>query len=288
MPTLLDGASILPLLRGKQAAGTLEAFLEKKGSAPEAEAEAVTTSTKKPPTGTPSVVSEDSQSISTSEKQKKHDDPLLSGKPSDCLKLLLKDVSTPNDSFSWEEYFDPLPSATMDQFPSKVIKALHKDDPEALQKLHKRGMFSWNCQNKYGERLSHLASREGAAKVMKFLAKQAKVPLRVRDKSGKTLLHEVCWFTHPPQLEIASILLADSPELLWAPDSRGWTALEYVPQKCRKEWCVYLKRKQSFIRLMLQLKSSTRESAKLYEKQQRLLQIIQKQTGRMAQSSSAS
>jgi hypothetical protein len=217
----------------------------------------------------------------TSEKDKtQSEDYCLSSKPYDCLLSLLKDMSLPNDSFPWNSYLaTPSPSPSMAlSFSPKVIKALHKDDLEALQKLKRQGRLeSWDSCNSYGERLAHIACREGAVKILTFLIQDEKISIRVRDTSGRTLLHEICWFTHPPRFDIATMLLAQAPELLFARDERGWTALDYCPPKCRKVWCQYLKRNASFLRVILQLKASTRAGVELQQNQERLSELIRNQ-----------
>ncbi|CAB9523520.1 ANK [Seminavis robusta] len=188
--------------------------------------------------------------------------------------ILGKDAKIPEPSFDWNAYFETLPHKMVDQFAPKIIRALRKDEPEALQTLWFRGLLDWNCCNVLGERLAHLACREGSVKVMQYLVKQIKVPLRICDTSGKTLLHELCALSQPAHMEIASMVLADAPELLFVKDDRGLTALDYTPPECHQTWLEFLTRRQTFLQVMLKLKASNRLTAQLYERQQHLLQTI--------------
>ena len=179
--------------------------------------------------------------------------------PSQLLQFMLQGISMePFEMDSiWNKYFaieSTKPTVVVESFPAKLQKkVLRHDNLEKLKTIVEQGLVDLKSSTATGETMLALACREGATTIVEYLIKEVGVPVKVRDQTGKTPLHEVCWHTHPPNFEIVSLLLCQAPELILARDDRHFTALDYIPLKCRNEWCLYLERKASYLRIMLEL-----------------------------------
>lgn len=72
------------------------------------------------------------------------------------------------------------------------------------------------------------------------------------------------------------MLISDSPELLWAPDSRGFLALDYVPKRVVSDWYDFLETKQAMLKLALQFSRFKASSMELNYNQERLRKILER------------
>jgi hypothetical protein len=52
-------------------------------------------------------------------------------------------------------------------------------------------------------------------------------------------LHEACW-TNQPNFELIEFLVEEAPELLWMPDKRDFSALQYCPPPAWRLWESFL------------------------------------------------
>jgi hypothetical protein len=154
----------------------------------------------------------------------------------------------------------------------ELERAIRSKKVHRLNRLANKGV-NMNARNQQGESVVSLVCRVGSAEQLVYLMK-SKVSVRVRDNVGKTPLHEVAWApTFQPS--IAMMLMTDSPELLWAPDSRGYLALDYAPKRCLVDWYEFLELKQPMLRLALQFSRFKASSNELNRNQERLRLILQ-------------
>ncbi|KAL3811252.1 hypothetical protein ACHAXA_003921 [Cyclostephanos tholiformis] len=112
-----------------------------------------------------------------------------------------------------------------EMYNQEVVNAIRSNDVESLQKLHSDGA-NFQCGNRFGETLIHLACRRSTKRLVSFLLDEAGVSLRVRDDFGRTPLHDACWRAEP-DLELLEMLIDREPELLMLSDKRGHTPLCY-------------------------------------------------------------
>jgi hypothetical protein len=172
----------------------------------------------------------------------------------------------------WDSYFQQTSSEEGKDAGNMIMtdeldRAIRSKKVHRLQRLAKKGV-NMNARNQLGESVVSLVCRAGSAEQLVYLMKN-KVSVRVRDRVGKTPLHEVAWApTFQPS--IAMMLMSDSPELLWAPDARGYLALDYAPKRCLVDWYEFLEFKQPILRLSLQFSRFKASSHELNCNQERL------------------
>jgi hypothetical protein len=127
----------------------------------------------------------------------------------------------------------------------EVAMAARKEDTVALRQLLQDGVSLQSC-NRHGESVVHIACRRSSLPILDILMNEAKVSIRLRDDMGKTPLHDAAWTT-TPSFEVVTMLLEDSPDLLFARDKRGHSALDYIPQTVWAEWCEFLESNKALI-----------------------------------------
>jgi ankyrin repeat protein len=206
-------------------------------------------------------------------------------KPNDYLDYLIDRPAFTDDY--WAAYF-VRPSLSLPDdsliIPPELLKLLRSNDLTGLQRAWKRGDLQ-DCQQwrtpTNGETLLHVACRMGCRDIITFVLHELHMPLRVRDTSGKTILHELCWNPNSFCSDLMLAILRDSPELLFVKDQRGFTPLQYVPAKCHGKWCDFLDRHYYILKCAFQLSSFRRSSHQLQANQARLqallLEKVQKQ-----------
>lgn len=176
-------------------------------------------------------------------------------------------------SFDWEDYFSD--TSSYREITPQVQAAVKSKEAHRLQKLWERGESMNACNPQTGESLVQMVCQRGCRPQLEFLMKEAKVDVRVRDGAGKTVLHEVAWNpTFDP--ELVMLLLLHSPELLYAPDSRGFLPLDYVPKRTLIDWYAFLETKQKQLKLALEFSQWKATSQKLNATQERLNAILQR------------
>lgn len=116
-----------------------------------------------------------------------------------------------------------------------VVNALRTEKVDELRKLHDAGA-QLQCCNRFGESLIHMACRRGLTDVVRFLVRDAKVSLLVKDDYGRTPLHDACW-TPQPRFDLVRFILEEVPALLCVEDVRGHLPLHYVRKEHWGDWC---------------------------------------------------
>lgn len=195
--------------------------------------------------------------------------------PKDQLQNVFGTPADDFKTFNWNRYFQPMNPTDIGTMSTELERAISSKKLKRLQRLHEKGV-SMTARNKQGETVVHLVCRHGCAEMLIYLIQQAKVSVRVRDSSGKTALHEVAW---SPNFNpsIAMMLVSDSPELLWAPDTRGFLALDYVPRRTMSDWYDFLEVKTPMLRLALKFSQFKASSAELNRNQEKLRSILERQ-----------
>lgn len=195
--------------------------------------------------------------------------------PEECLKLLLQGVSAKTfQSETWATYFTGITPERVAAHSNEVSQAIRKGDLDQLKQLHAKGVPLDGC-NHHGESTISLACRLSKCDVVKFLADEAKVSVRVRDDMGRTPLHDAAW-TPTPNFELIRFILNQSPELLFIADNRGFTALRYIPQSCWDDWCDFMEESLTFLRLKINHSEFLSAHCQLDDAQERLQALMRR------------
>ena len=120
-------------------------------------------------------------------------------------------------------------------YDQEMVNAIRSNDIKCLTRLHTSGI-NFQCGNRFGETLIHLACRRSNTNLVSYLINDAGVSLRVRDDFGRTPLHDACWRAEA-NLPLLDMLLEQAPELLMLTDKRGHTPLCYSR---REHWDVLI------------------------------------------------
>merc|ERR1740117_2010162 len=110
-----------------------------------------------------------------------------------------------------------------------------------------------------GENLLHLACRMGISRnIVEFLVEDqdgsgvsgAKVPLNVRDKFGRTPLHNAC-MSSAANLNFHNIdyLITKAPQLLVMEDDNGKIPFDVIPSRNYEKWTRFLSEKNILSRV---------------------------------------
>jgi len=158
------------------------------------------------------------------------------------------------DSFSLEQalYFEPYQES---EIKNELLKALRSSNVDQLRSLilfqddeknnNSRSTSLLLLQdvktcNQFGENLLHLACRMGISReVVIFLSDDCQVPLNVRDKFGRTPLHNSCMSTVPNFHNIEFVILK-APRMLLFEDDNGKIPFELIPTQCFEWWTQFL------------------------------------------------
>ena len=194
--------------------------------------------------------------------------------PKDQLMNIFGDTSF-LQKLKWPAYFGQHDDPESGQITPEIDYAVKSKSVKKLRRLWQRGV-NMNATNDQGETLVHLVCRQGCSDMLMFLMSEAKVSVRVRDDIGKNPLHEVCW---RPIFDpgLAMMLMSDSPELLWAPDARGFLALDYVPKRALFDYYEFMELKGQMLRLALKFSRFKASSRELSKNQERLKLILERQ-----------
>merc|ERR1712232_1493670 len=104
----------------------------------------------------------------------------------------------------------------------------------------------FDCCNRFGEGILHMACRKGLKNSVEFLLHEAEVTLRRRDDFGRTPMHDAFWSSQP-LLDIVQLLVKHDPDLLLISDTRGSSPLAYAPKDQWPIWCDFLQNNKDLI-----------------------------------------
>jgi hypothetical protein len=128
----------------------------------------------------------------------------------------------------------------------ELIKVFRENDVEKCRALHNAGQ-SFECCNRFGESLIHMACRRGWTDLVKFLVLEAGCSLIVQDDYGRTPFHDACW-TPEPNFKLVEFLMEQVPELLCITDVRGHTPFSYVRKAHWTVWRQFLEGRTAMLR----------------------------------------
>lgn len=122
-----------------------------------------------------------------------------------------------------------------EMYVQEAVDAVRSNDVHTLKQLAEAGA-NFQCGNRFGETLIHLACRRSHRDVVAFLVNEAGVSIKVRDDYGRTPMHDACWRA-TVDLDLMDMLIDACPELLLLSDKRGHTPLDYAR---REHWDVII------------------------------------------------
>jgi ankyrin repeat protein len=148
-----------------------------------------------------------------------------------------KGIESRIDHLSVEQaiYFEPYREA---QIPTEILRAVRRND---LKELRRFEVEKLSQRNQFGESLMHLVCRLGLNSVA-YLIEEAKLPLNVRDKFGRSPLHNAC-LAPIPNFENAVLLLKYAPKLVVFEDNKGNTPFDNIPARNHGKWSRFLSEK---------------------------------------------
>jgi len=161
------------------------------------------------------------------------------------VKLSNSKIKSRIDPFSIEQamYFEPYEEGEID---NDLLKALRSGDVETLRSMlnDTENDHDLTARNKFGENLVHLACRvTGLSEdVLKFLVEDAKVQLNVRDKDGRTPLHNAC-MSSIPNFNNIYYIMQNAPKLFVFEDDKNKLPLDLIPNKCFDRWTRFMAEK---------------------------------------------
>jgi len=158
------------------------------------------------------------------------------------------------DSFSLEQasYFEPYQES---EIKNELLMALRSSNVDQLRSLmlcqddennnNSRSTSLSLLQdvkacNQFGENLLHLACRMGISReLVTFLFHDCQVPLNVRDKFGRTPLHNSCMST-VPHFDNINFVISKAPKMLLFEDDNGKIPFDLIPPQCFEPWTQFL------------------------------------------------
>jgi len=145
------------------------------------------------------------------------------------------------------DFFLTMTNENVSAYNSDIVTAVRQRDVKKLSEIHENGgATKLQCCNRFGESILHKACRYGATAVVRFLVKEAKISIRVRDDYGRTPLHDAFW-TPKPEMELVKILIETCPDLLLVEDVRGCTPLTYTRKEHWGIWCQFLEANRNIL-----------------------------------------
>mmetsp|Transcript_46448 Transcript_46448/g.51946 ORF Transcript_46448/g.51946 Transcript_46448/m.51946 type:complete len:366 (+) Transcript_46448:49-1146(+) len=104
--------------------------------------------------------------------------------------------------------------------------------------------------NQFGENLLHLACRIGICQsILEFLLEEAHVALNVRDRFGRTPLHNACMSAHP-NFQNIDYLISTQPRMVLFEDDKGKVPFDLIPHRCYEQWTRFLSEKNILQRVV--------------------------------------
>lgn len=165
-------------------------------------------------------------------------------RPEELLKEKLKSAGHSFETHTFDSltsFFLTLSEESIQAYDMEIVKAVRTEDVNKLRELKAAGK-TMHCGNRFGESIIHMASRRGAASVVRFLLSEAMASPRLCCDFGRNPLHDACW-SGDVNFDVIDQLLDVCPDLLYITDSRGFTPLAYVTKAHWKDWKVYLEQK---------------------------------------------
>jgi len=151
-------------------------------------------------------------------------------------------------------YFEPYCES---QIPSKVLRALRTNDYNNFEGMEIEQL--WRQRNSFGESLMHIVCRSGLAS-SEFLIEQVKVPLNVRDKFGRSPLHNAC-LAAIPDFKAVALILKTAPKLVLFEDNKGRTPFDYISARNRSKWSRFLSEDGILTQLQAALEKETKKQS---------------------------
>jgi len=142
-------------------------------------------------------------------------------------------------ALSLENFFATVTDEQVAAYTMVVVSACRKNDLDALKKLYSEEGQIMNCSNRFGESLLTMACRRGFEAIVEYLLQLPDVDVRIRDDSGRTILHDACW-NPKPQLNIVRWILERDPALFFISDNRGCTPFQYARSEHWGIWRQFL------------------------------------------------
>lgn len=161
--------------------------------------------------------------------------------PRELLMQIVKEKDTGiqiRDALAMKGFFSEYSEEEVAAYDAVVLSAIRTQDIEKLREFHKGGR-PLKCSNNFGESLLHLACRRNFFDVVNFLIHEAKVPVRIRDDYGRTILHDAAW-TCEPNFELIELILRECPDLMFIRDRRGHLPIEYARKSHWGSWNKFL------------------------------------------------
>ena len=162
-------------------------------------------------------------------------------KPNNYVIKLLADHELKSDmqiEKSLSDFFDEIRVEHYDDYNERLVAATHSHDIATLRQLQNEGLSLKSC-NRLGESLLHIACQRGFADVVKFIVKEGKATLRIRNDYGRTPLHDGC-LSPSPNFTLIEFLMEEEPALLFIRDSKGFIPIDYVRREHWDNWVNFL------------------------------------------------
>ena len=113
-------------------------------------------------------------------------------------------------------------------------------DDETHHEHEKQTIIDLKACNQFGENLLHLACRMGInLEILEYLLEEAQVKLNVRDRFGRTPLHNAC-MSALPNFQNIDYLISCQPRMVLFEDDNGKIPFDLIPQRCYERWTRFL------------------------------------------------
>lgn len=164
--------------------------------------------------------------------------------PHDYLLDICK--GTVKASLSLQGFFHEYTETEKDSYENEICKAVRSLNLDKIKTMHSQGR-TFQCSNRFGESLIHMACRRGSSEVVNFLVEEAGVSIRCCDDFGRTPFHDACW-SSIPNFDLIKLLIEKCPSMLLMCDKRGHTPLQYTRREHWATWITFLSTQKSKIR----------------------------------------
>lgn len=162
--------------------------------------------------------------------------------PFEYLMQLTKGTSIPPLS---SKDFHKYSEEEADSYTMDVAMAVRTMNLEKLKAMQSQGQL-FQCSNRFGESLIHIACRRGSLEIAKFFIEEGNVSIVCKDDFGRTPLHDACW-TAEPNFDLMNFLIKLCPSLLFVTDKRGHSPLHYTRREHWPLWNSFLEQHHDLI-----------------------------------------
>lgn len=154
--------------------------------------------------------------------------------------------------------FEAPTAAMLHAYTTELLTAVRQNDLDEVRRLYNTGTVHCNACNRFGESILHIACRRGFHEMVQFLMDDVGLRIdTIRDDYHRTPLHDAFWISSecPSMTKVVDYLLHQPYvlELLFLPDKRGYTPLEYTREEDHPKWIAFLAQHQA----LLQISSSS-------------------------------